>query len=127
MNSYTLGGIGVFGWIIWSVLMLWGTLLFWQIGLALFTFGVCIFLYQKFNKKDAAVAELRMEKRQLHLHMKELSKSYDFLKKETTENLEIIVDVSNHRNTILSALKEANTHIIILSGWLKDWAFNEEF
>ena len=69
VNSYTLGGS------VWldnlvSINVVGNTSLLanWPCS---FTFGVCIFLYQKFSKKDAAVEELRMEKRQLHIRIKE--------------------------------------------------------
>ena len=119
-NPYALGGLGVIGWIIWSVAFVWGALLFWQVGLAILVFGICIFIYRKFRKKDATAQKLRSEKVQLQNRIKQLSKSYDILKRESGENMEVIVGVANHRAIILSALKNAQSRIIILSGWRTD-------
>ena len=63
----------------------------------------------------------------MQIRIRELSKSYDVLKQETAESVDVISGVSNHRDIILAALKHAQSRIIILSGWLTDWAFNHEF
>jgi hypothetical protein len=127
INEYKLGGLATLGWIVWSIATLWGTLQNWQIGLALAVFGGCVFIYRRFKKKDEVAEQLQTEKDNLQSRLNHLSTSYDILSKEISENLEVIETPEKHREIILQALKEAHSKIIILSGWLTDWAFNEEF
>jgi hypothetical protein len=127
INEFKLGGLATIGWIIWSIITLWGALQNWQIGLSLAVFGGCIFIYKKFKKKDDVAEKLKDEKRLLQERLNHLSKTYEILSKESSENLEVIENTEKHREIILNALKEAHTRVIILSGWLTDWAFNEEF
>ncbi len=123
----SVGIAGAGGWALWTLIMLSGPLLIFQLGVIGFVLFACLIILMIFRKKDTATEELKKEKKRIQTRFNELSKSFDLLKREKESSVRWVMTSKAHRRILLSTLRTAKQRIIILSGWLTDRAFDDDF
>jgi phosphatidylserine/phosphatidylglycerophosphate/cardiolipin synthase-like enzyme len=128
ITPVSLGLTGVVAWAVWTFIMVFTlTLMITQGAVIGFIFLACLFVYLKFKKKDNTAEKLEKDKNDLQKRFVKLTLSYAILEKENEANIEWLRTPAQHRELLLHSLKVTSERIIILSGWLTDWAFNDEF
>jgi phosphatidylserine/phosphatidylglycerophosphate/cardiolipin synthase-like enzyme len=83
---------------------------------------------KKFLKKDNEAEQLKSTINQLKQDLKNidnrrLNKSY----KKFKDSIIPVIGAQSHRNLLLSSLNEAQESLVILSGWVTEYAINDEF
>jgi len=121
--------ITAIGWIIWTFAMV-GTAAIQQLQITtiLATVGGIYLIYKLLTKKDEEAKQLKSNINQLKkdlesLDNKRLKKSY----KRFKDSIIPVIGAQSHRNLLLSSLNEAQESLVILSGWVTEYAINDEF
>ena len=118
--------IVVIAWCVFTIikLTLWSPLFFFQLGTIFVTYKFTKKIYKKYDEAEKLKDEITILKQDLErLDNRNLKKSY----KKFKDNIIPVIGAQSHRNLLLSSLNEAQTSLVILSGWATEYAINAEF
>ena len=112
------------GWIIWNIFMLTflSPLWIWQMVLSIIVFFTGNKILKEKLNKNKIIKQLKKDINRID--NKRLKKLLNKIKSEFIKPIE---GPQNHRKKLIQVLKEAESSIIILSGWATDYSINEEF
>ncbi len=118
--------IVIITWCIFTIikLTLWSPLFFFQLGTIFVTYNYTKKIYKKYDEAEQLKDQIKILKKDLErLDNRNLKKSY----KRFKDNIIPVIGAQSHRNLLLSSLNEAQTSLVILSGWATEYAINDEF
>ena len=111
-------------WIIWTLALLYGALMIWQLGIIIFASGIGFYFISKpkikINELEINLKDLDNENLKKHLENENLRE--DFQKSLTS-----IQSIEAHRRFLYKSLKESSNSIVILSGWATDYVVDKQF
>ena len=119
-----LGLLGIIGWVVWTVILLYGSLQSRQLGVILIagTIG-----YYFIKKPKIKINELEINLKDLDDEILKKHFENENLRTEFKKSLTSIQTIDAHRRYLIRTLKEANHSIVILSGWATDFVIDKEF
>ena len=125
--------ITILGWVFWTLAVLSGPLMNFQMTLIFVVGGLCIFIYQSITSRDQKVDTLTaalLDAKNIHNENFDEALIIERAKQEAEENfvsrINPIDGVENLKREMHLSLQNAHSKVLVMSGWASEYVIDEK-